>query len=138
MNSFIFILACSGKKKDVEECLAGELYDGEIFKKGKSIADTWEIPFWILSAAHGIITPDQKIKSYNQKLIKPYKGPFPPTPYYGFYVGGQSYFKNFPDTFLPLVEPGPIGKMLSRLKNLVDNPEAAKAVIRSHPYHASV
>src|SRR4051812_22863380 len=136
MSNFIIMLACSGKKAAGEYLPATDLYKGDIFLKGKSIATRYEIPFWILSAKYGIIMPGDVIENYNEKLTKPYKGPFPPAPFYGFYVGGQSYFKNFPDTFLPLVEPGPIGKMLSRLKNLVDNPEEAKAVIRSHPCHA--
>lgn len=136
--SFIIILACSGAKRDVEKCEAGDLYTGQIFLKGKKVATRLSIPYWILSAKYGIITPDEVVDNYNQKLAKAYTGPFPPDPYNGFYVGGQSYFKNFPDSFLPLVEPGPIGKMLQRLKYLVDNPEAAIERIASHPRYAAL
>ncbi len=138
MSNFRIILACSGKKREDESCPAGELYRGEIFLKGRTIATRYEIPYWILSAKYGIISPDDVINTYDQKLTKAYKGPFPPASYYGFYCGGQSYFKNFPDTFLPLVEPGPIGKMLQRLKHLVDEDEICKKVLRSHPNHASL
>ena len=136
MSIFRIILACSGSKNDIESATAADLYSGQIFLKGQSIANKFQIPYWILSAKYGIIDPHDIIDNYNQKLTKAYKGPFPPAPYYGFYVGGQSYFKNFPDTFLPLVEPGPIGKMLQRLKHLVDDDEACKKILRSHPCHA--
>lgn len=136
--SFHIILACSGKKSSVEKCTAQDLYRGAIFLKGKYIAEQYQIPYWILSAKYGLLSPNDVIDNYNQKLTRPYMGPFPPTEYYGFYVGGQSYFKNFPDTFLPLVEPGPIGKMLQRLKHLVDDDAACKKVLRSHPHHAFV
>ncbi len=134
--TFIIILACSGKKSADDRCSAGGLYRGEIFIKGKTVAATHNVPYWILSAKYGIIMPDDIIDNYDQKLAKPYTGPFPPETYYGFYVGGKSYFKNFPDTFLPLVEPGPIGKMLQRLKYLVDNPDECYAKLCSHPRHA--
>lgn len=122
---FVLILACSSKKADVERCAAGDLYKGEIFKKGQSIAIEHAVPYWILSAKYGIITPDQIIDNYDEKLASAYKGPFPPETYRGMYVGGQLYFKKFPKSFVPLVGPAPIGKMLQELKYLVDNPNAA-------------
>ncbi len=136
--TFILILSCSGKKSADERCSASGLYRGEIFMKGKTIAATHSVPYWILSAKYGIIMPEDIIDNYDQKLTKPYKGPFPPAPYYGFYVGGQSYFKNFPNTFLPLVNPAPIGKMLQQLKYLVDNPDECLEWLKSHPRHAAV
>lgn len=138
MKPFVIILACSGKKADVERCPAGDLYKGEIFLKGKAIAELHQVPYWILSAKHGIIMPTDVIEPYDEKLKKPYSGPFPPEPYYGFYVGGQSYFKNFPESFQPLVEPAPICKMLQALKHLTDNPEETLDLLRSHPSHATV
>lgn len=138
MSNFRIILACSGKKADVESCPAKNLYRGEIFLKGQRLANVYEIPYWILSAKYGIIDPDDVIENYDQKLTKPYTGPFPPAPYYGFYVGGQSYFKNFPGQWLPLVPPAPIGKMLQSLKHLTHDAEEAKQILRNHPNHASV
>lgn len=138
MSRFIFILACSGKKAAGERMPACDLYKGEIFLKGKFIAERFDIPYWILSAKYGIITSNDVIDNYDHKLAKPYNGPFPPNPYCGFYVGGQSYFKNFPDTFLPLVEPGPIGKMLQRLKFLQDSPSEAMKRMSEHPNYAAL
>jgi len=136
MSKFRMILACSGKKQEGDCYAAAELYTGEIFKKGQAIATKFDVPYWILSAKHGIISPNDVIDNYNQKLTRPYTGPFPPSEFYGFYVGGQSYFKNFPSTFLPLVVPGPIGKMLQQLKYLVDNEDACCTKLMSHPNHA--
>ena len=136
--SFKIILACSGKKNGIDECRAEDLYIGEIFKKGQAIAIKHQVRYWILSAKYGIIMPEDVIETYNQKLTKPYKGPFPPDMYYGFYVGGQSYFKNFPEQWLPLVPPAPIGKMLQSLKVLVDDPDAALARLMEHPKNAAL
>lgn len=135
MNPFVLILACSGKKAKVERCPAGDLYKGEIFLKAQTIATRHGMPYWILSAKYGVITPDQVIDNYDQKLTKPYAGPFPPSPYFGFYVGGQSYFKHFPKSFQPLVGIAPIGKMLQELKYLVDNPDEAQKRINGHPLY---
>lgn len=136
--TFVIILACSGKKHNFQSAAAGCLYDGQIFLKGQAIANTHRVPYWILSAKYGIIQPNDIIDNYDQKLTRAYKGPFPPPEYYGFYVGGQSYFKNFPKTFLPLVVPGPIGKMLQRLKHLVDNPDECLEKLKGHPCHATL
>lgn len=136
--SLILILACSAEKRDVEKCPAGELYTGSMFLHGKSIANKCGIPYWILSAKYGIVTPDEVVDNYNQKLTSPYKGPFPPNPYHGFYVGGQSYFKNFPDSFLPLVEIQAMGWMLQNLRYFSYNINAAKRRITEHPRYAAL
>ena len=138
MIPFVFILACSGIKADVASCPAGDLYKGQIFLKGKAIAEAHKVPYWILSAKHGIIMPCDVIQTYDEKLKKPYAGPFPPEPFYGFYVGGQSYFKNFPERFKPLVKPALIGKMLAALKDLEDNPEKTLELLKAHPNHALI
>ena len=132
-DNMVLILACSKLKADVPRCKAGDLYRGQIFLKGKAIANAAGLPFWILSAKYGFITPEQEIDNYDEKFKKPFRGPFPPAPWHGFYLGGQLYFRNIPESFLPLVPSQQMGYMLRALTDLQGNPERVRQMICEHP-----
>lgn len=131
--NMVLVLACSKSKTEAPRSRAGDLYRGQIFLKGKSIAEAAGLPFWILSAKYGFIHPEQEIDNYNEKFKKPFRGPFPPAPWHGFYLGGALYFKNMPKAFKPLVPSQQMGYMLQGLTQLQRDPQAVKQMILEHP-----
>lgn len=139
MKPFVLIIACSSQKAPVEKAPAKDLYTGNLFIKARKLAEMHNVPYWILSAKYGIIMPDDVIETYDQKFKKPYDGPMPPEPYYGFCVGGWgTYFKNFPDRFLPITSVEGwtgFGPYLKDITDLVKNPEEAYKRLASHPGH---
>lgn len=128
----VMILACSKQKRPVEESAAGDLYTGTIFKKGRTIAERHNIPFYILSARYGFLKPTTVIATYDTKFAKTFPGPFPPEPWHGFVLGGNLYFKNAPERFERLVPSLAIGHMLGALKALEDDAGAVDALIAAH------
>lgn len=74
MKKEVVILACSKSKiwKDKnfkeEYVQAKKAYTGKVFESGKKYAEKKGIPYYILSAAYGLIEPNKLIKNYNQKL----------------------------------------------------------------------
>ena len=114
----MLLLACSAlKSRDSGSCPAREMYTGALIRKGMQWADKTGTPFLILSARYGLIKPDQVIEAYNQKLKRPYQGPWPDEG--GFYLGGQLYFSRAPERFHPLVPALPIGMMLRAMNTLL-------------------
>lgn len=130
--NMVLVLACSKLKVEAPRCKAGDLYLGSIYRKGKDIAERAGLPFWILSAKYGFISPDQEVDNYDQKFKKPFRGPFPPAPWHGFYLGGQLYFKHMPRSFQPLVPSMQMGYMLQALTKLQGEPDTVKAMIAQH------
>ena len=130
--NMVLVLACSKAKLQNPRMKAGEMYQGTIYRKGKAIAEQAGLPIWILSAKYGFLHPDTVIDLYDEKFKRPYKGPFPPAPWHGFYLGGQLYFKHMPRSFTPLVPPAQIGYMLQALTALQQQPEAMRAMIEQH------
>jgi len=65
----IVILACSKKKlfKPINRIMvsAKNLYQGPVFRKGRILAEETNSGYFILSAQHGIVSPNEKLKSYN-------------------------------------------------------------------------
>lgn len=131
--NMVLVLACSKLKVEAPRIRAGDLYRGQIFLKGKSIAEQAGLPFWILSAKYGFISPDQVIDNYDEKFKKPFRGPFPPAPWHGFYLGGSLYFKHMPQSFRPLVPSQQMGYMLQALTRLQGDPDEVQRMIREHP-----
>lgn len=128
----VVILACSKKKVDLPRCRAGDLYLGQIYQKGKDIAERAGLPTWILSAKYGFLHPDTVVDNYDEKFKKPYKGNMPPAPWHGFYLGGQLYFKNMPASFTPLVPSMQMGYMLRALTELQNDPDEVQRMIQEH------
>lgn len=129
----VVLLACSkDKQPNVTACAAGELYTGQLFRKGKAIAQASGIPFFILSAKYGFLKPTTVVETYDTKFKTPYAGPFPPEPWHGFYLGGELYFKHAPMRFERLVPRGAIGEMLGSLSALQRKPADAELMIAAH------
>ncbi|RRJ54651.1 hypothetical protein EHV15_34200 [Paenibacillus oralis] len=65
----IALISCT-KKKQTYECPAQELYlPSSLFKKAKLYVQRKEYDGWyILSALHGLLSPDQVVAPYNQTL----------------------------------------------------------------------
>jgi len=79
--SNLIIIGCSQDKKDYT-CRADEMYTGAIFKKSYDVAKQIGGDIYIISAKHGLITPDTIIEPYNLALLSnifDYKIPNPIT-----------------------------------------------------------
>ena len=63
----IAIIACSNKKRDVT-CHARDMYQGQLFKFSVEYAESWGMPWYIISAKYGIIHPDKMIDPYNERV----------------------------------------------------------------------
>lgn len=70
----LLILACSQRKRPVDSGSAWELYDGNAFRvvkraqrEGKVCPDT---DVYILSARHGLITPETVITHYDERMSR--------------------------------------------------------------------
>jgi hypothetical protein len=127
LTNLIFVLACSGRKRNVDRCDAKFMYTGAIFLKGQAIAEAHGIPYKILSAKYGLIDPTHQIDTYNERFKGKGDRPIPREPLHGFYVGGQDYFSRYPEPrFKGLVPQTTIGYMLQNLQYLIDNPDVAR------------
>lgn len=66
-NTELFLLACAQTKLDVP-APARRLYTSPLFRKGRAYAEQLGVPWFILSAEHGLVTPDQLLAPYEQYL----------------------------------------------------------------------
>ena len=64
-DPLIFVLISCSKSKLATEAPARELYTGQLFKKSVAWAERHEHPWFIISALHGLITPDQTLQPYD-------------------------------------------------------------------------
>jgi len=67
------LISCS-KSKLATEALARELYTGHLFQKAVAWAEHHRYRWFIISALHGLVTPDQTLQPYNftiKELRKP-------------------------------------------------------------------
>lgn len=60
-----FVLISCSKSKLATKAPARELYTGSLFQKAVAWAERHEHPWFIISALHGLITPDQTIQPYD-------------------------------------------------------------------------
>ena len=65
--SRVLLIGC-GKTKRARACPARELYTGPLFTARRAFADASEAPWWIVSAGHGLVSPDQILEPYDQSL----------------------------------------------------------------------
>ncbi len=65
--SHVILIACSGSKLD-HPAPAKDLYTGQLFKKSKAYAEASRRPYFILSAFHHLLEPNQTIAPYNFTL----------------------------------------------------------------------
>lgn len=63
-----FVLISCSKSKLTERAAARELYTGTLFKKSVAWAERHGYEWFVISALHGLLTPDQTIAPYNYSL----------------------------------------------------------------------
>src|SRR5688572_8204855 len=63
----LVVIACSARKLDLA-APARALYTGDLFRASVTWAESWHQPWVVLSAAHGIISPDRVVAPYNARL----------------------------------------------------------------------
>lgn len=63
-NSVILLISCGKRKSDVT-CLAKNMYNSCRFQKLKSIAESNSAEWYILSAKHGLLSPEKIIQPYD-------------------------------------------------------------------------
>lgn len=69
MNTIV-LLACSKRKLPVS-AIASDLYQGNLFRLAKQLySRCMYLPYYILSAKHGLVTPTQMLDPYDQTLYK--------------------------------------------------------------------
>lgn len=67
MKKTIALIAC-GKNKLPHAALAKELYIGELFKKARKYSENVHSSYYILSALHGLVDPNECLEPYNYTL----------------------------------------------------------------------
>ena len=60
-----FVLISCSKTKLSTPAIARELYTGQLFKKAVAWAERHQYRWFIVSALHGLVTPDQELDPYN-------------------------------------------------------------------------
>lgn len=60
----LFVIGC-GRHKKKKPTLAKDLYTSDRFKRSKSIASNVGSSFFVLSAKHGLLQPDQLVEPYD-------------------------------------------------------------------------
>jgi cytoplasmic iron level regulating protein YaaA (DUF328/UPF0246 family) len=63
----ITLIACSASKL-LKPSPAKDLYIGQLFKKARALAEKTSDYYFILSALHGLLSPDRRISPYNYTL----------------------------------------------------------------------
>ena len=63
----IVLISCSKSKLDIP-APARELYTGQLFKKAVAWAERQGLQWFVISALHGLVAPDQSIAPYNYSL----------------------------------------------------------------------
>jgi len=65
----ILLIGCV-KKKLAVPAAAKDLYTSPLFRKGRAYAERINVPWFILSAEHGLVRPDDELAPYNLRLSK--------------------------------------------------------------------
>jgi len=67
-DPIIFVLISCSKSKLPTKARARELYTGSLFQKAVAWAERHQKPWFIVSALHGLVTPDQELQPYDFTL----------------------------------------------------------------------
>ena len=62
------LISCSAKKAEGGYRTPDELYTGPLFRAALRYAQERGLPWFVLSARHGLVTPDKELRPYDQKL----------------------------------------------------------------------
>jgi hypothetical protein len=60
-----FVLISCSKSKLTRRAAAKNLYTGQLFQRAVSWAERRALPWFVVSALHGLLTPEQEIDPYN-------------------------------------------------------------------------
>lgn len=63
----IVIVGCSATKLSTP-APAREMYQGALFKAAVGYAESWSLPWYVISAMHGIIKPDFIVEPYDRRV----------------------------------------------------------------------
>lgn len=63
----VYLVSCVSQKRE-EACPARDLYVSELFRRSRGVAEASGCPWFILSAEHGLVAPDQEIAPYERTL----------------------------------------------------------------------
>jgi len=66
-DSTAYLVSCVSRKRE-QACPARELYVSDLFRKARRFAEASGCPWFILSAEHGLVAPDQVIAPYERTL----------------------------------------------------------------------
>ncbi|WP_101947998.1 DUF6884 domain-containing protein [Mycobacterium sp. 3519A] len=66
-NADILLITCV-KSKGARPCAAKDLYTSALFKKQRAYAEKAGVPWFILSAEHGLVAPDEWLAPYERYL----------------------------------------------------------------------
>lgn len=69
MSSRIFLVSCVASKVS-QETAAAKLYTSPWFRKARTLVEATGDPWFILSAEHGMISPDTLVHPYERTLNK--------------------------------------------------------------------
>jgi hypothetical protein len=67
-DPIIFVLISCSKSKLATKARARELYTGSLFQKAVAWAERRQKPWFIVSALHGLVTPDHELQPYDFTL----------------------------------------------------------------------
>lgn len=65
----ICLVSCVSRKQDGRHA-AAELYTSDWFVKARSLVQALDAPWFILSARHGLLAPQEEIQAYDKTLNK--------------------------------------------------------------------
>jgi hypothetical protein len=63
----VYLVACVSQKLD-RRARAADLYRSDWFRKARAYVETTGAPWYILSAAHGLVRPDKRLDPYDVTL----------------------------------------------------------------------
>ena len=66
-GSTVYLVSCVSQKRE-QACAARDLYVSALFRKARHFAEASGCPWFILSAEHGLVAPDQVIAPYERTL----------------------------------------------------------------------
>jgi hypothetical protein len=66
-SNTVYLVSCVSKKRGAASA-ARDLYISDLFRKARQYAERSGCPWYILSAEHGLVSPDQVISPYDRTL----------------------------------------------------------------------
>lgn len=67
VGTTVYLVSCVSQKRELA-CEARDLYVSELFRKARRYVEASGCPWFVLSAEHGLVAPDQVIAPYERTL----------------------------------------------------------------------